>query len=166
VSLVLFTAIVVQWITSKDNAGTSGGSMGETHSSRRGGGNGTNFEPDGNNVAAQYSPHMTPSTKAVMEDVAEISLDSTDRPVRVVSASSDKASDSSGQTKVPTPNGVLVTTTIKRESKPGGIIFQEMTIEDGHAHRGPSRPLSGALGLSSDSFMRANGTKITAGAHH
>jgi hypothetical protein len=110
---------------------------------------------------------MTPSTKAVMEDIADISLDSTARSERAVSTSSDKRSEERrDQAKVPGPRAVLVTTTIKRESKPGGTIFGEMSAEDGSATRGHSRPMSGAVGLGSDSFMRTNHTKITAGTHH
>jgi len=101
---------------------------------------------------------MTPSTKGVMEDIADISLESRDRFDRDVSATSDKSSDHLEQPKV--PGAVLVTTTIQRESKPGGIDFDSMSMGEGYTGRGMSRPISGTA-----AFLRTSQTKITAGTH-
>ena len=127
-------------------------------------------------LGPQFSPSMSPSTKAVLDDITGISLDG-GRSERADSraSQSDKNSEhvepvvvSVGTPKTPpAPGAVLVTTTIQRESKPNSNLFNEMNIEDEYMGRiGRPRPISGALALAGDSFMRTNRIKISAGPHH
>ncbi|KAI3536575.1 hypothetical protein CSPX01_10659 [Colletotrichum filicis] len=156
---ILFSAIVVQWVTSKDNQATIGSSSGNSR--------GEPFaedlrRPDG----APYSPHIAPSQKHVMGDVGEISLDSR----RSNSATSDDKISSEGERTRRTSSagsvpvsGVYVTTTIKRESKPTPAVFEEMDIEEGYAESNRStRPISGR-GSDFDKYVAGSQTKITAG---
>lgn len=100
---------------------------------------------------------MTPSIKDVMDDAAEISLENGE-------ASSDIASDNSDHPKV--PGVVVVTTTIKRESRPGHLAFAELAIEEGYSPQSQMGPVSGAVGLRGDSYLGTSQTKITAGRPH
>lgn len=152
---ILFSAIVVQWVTSKDNQATIGSSSGNSR--------GEDFRrPDG----APYSPHIAPSQKHVMGDVGEISLDSR----RSNSATSDDKISSEGERTRRTSSagsvpasGVYVTTTIKRESKPTPAVFEEMDIEEGYAESNRStRPISGR-DSDFDKYAAGSRTKITAG---
>ncbi|EQB50860.1 hypothetical protein CGLO_09665 [Colletotrichum gloeosporioides Cg-14] len=163
---ILFSAVVVQWVTNKDNAATQGSSGGASRSNDanpfvvddfRGG-------PEGG-----YSPHIAPSQKHVMDDMGEISLDS---GTRSEFANSDKASSeaerqrhASSASTIPSTGAVVVTTTIKRESKPGPALFEEMQIEDGYTappSNASSRPMSGR-DHEFDNYTRGSRTKITAG---
>ncbi|KAJ0322586.1 hypothetical protein Brms1b_001963 [Colletotrichum noveboracense] len=163
---VLFSAVVVQWVTNKDNAATQGSSGGASRSNDanpfvvddfRGG-------PEGG-----YSPHIAPSQKHVMDDMGEISLDS---GTRSEFANSDKGSSeaerqrhASSASTIPSTGAVMVTTTIKRESKPGPALFEEMQIEDGYTappSNASSRPMSGR-DQEFDNYTRGSRTKITAG---
>ncbi|KAF5524889.1 hypothetical protein CGCA056_v003241 [Colletotrichum aenigma] len=163
---ILFSAVVVQWVTNKDNAATQGSSGGASRSNDanpfvvddfRGG-------PEGG-----YSPHIAPSQKHVMDDMGEISLDS---GTRCEFANSDKGSSeaerqrhASSASTIPSTGAVMVTTTIKRESKPGPALFEEMQIEDGYTappSNASSRPMSGR-DQEFDNYTRGSRTKITAG---
>ncbi|KAI8299005.1 hypothetical protein K4K61_011039 [Colletotrichum sp. SAR11_59] len=163
---ILFSAVVVQWVTNKDNAATQGSSGGASRSNDanpfvvddfRGG-------PEGG-----YSPHIAPSQKHVMDDMGEISLDS---GTRSEFANSDKRSSdaerqrhASSASTTPATGAVVVTTTIKRESKPGPALFEEMQIEDGYTappSNASSRPMSGR-DQEFDNYTRGSRTKITAG---
>ncbi|KAK2772402.1 hypothetical protein CKAH01_03940 [Colletotrichum kahawae] len=163
---ILFSAVVVQWVTNKDNAATQGSSGGASRSNDanpfvvddfRGG-------PEGG-----YSPHIAPSQKHVMDDMGEISLDSS---TRSDFANSDKGSSeadrqrhASSASTIPSSGAVVVTTTIKRESKPGPALFEEMQIEDGYTappSNASSRPMSGR-DQEFDNYTRGSRTKITAG---
>ncbi|KAI8153621.1 hypothetical protein K4K49_002293 [Colletotrichum sp. SAR 10_70] len=163
---ILFSAVVVQWVTNKDNAATQGSSGGASRSNDanpfvvddfRGG-------PEGG-----YSPHIAPSQKHVMDDMGEISLDS---GTRSEFANSDKGSSeaerqrhASSASTIPSTGAVMVTTTIKRESKPGPALFEEMQIEDGYTappSNASSRPMSGR-DQEFDNYTRGSRTKITAG---
>ncbi|KAF4413510.1 hypothetical protein CGCF415_v014731 [Colletotrichum fructicola] len=163
---ILFSAVVVQWVTNKDNAATQGSSGGASRSNDanpfvvddfRGG-------PEGG-----YSPHIAPSQKHVMDDMGEISLDSS---TRSEFANSDKGSSeaerqrhASSASTIPSTGAVMVTTTIKRESKPGPALFEEMQIEDGYTappSNASSRPMSGR-DQEFDNYTRGSRTKITAG---
>ncbi|KAH0444557.1 hypothetical protein CcaCcLH18_00215 [Colletotrichum camelliae] len=163
---ILFSAVVVQWVTNKDNASTQGSSGGASRSNDanpfvvddfRGG-------PEGG-----YSPHIAPSQKHVMDDMGEISLDSS---TRSDFANSDKGSSeadrqrhASSASTIPSSGAVVVTTTIKRESKPGPALFEEMQIEDGYTappSNASSRPVSGR-DQEFDNYTRGSRTKITAG---
>ncbi|WYZ37506.1 hypothetical protein EsH8_II_001012 [Colletotrichum jinshuiense] len=157
---VLFSVIVVQWVTSRDNAATQS-STGGAHSrsepfaeeSRR---------PDG----APYSPHIAPSQKHVMADVGDISLDSSTRSdfgnSDKASSEADRARKTPSSGSVVANGGVIVTTTIERESKPGAAVFEEMEIEDGYTAPSGSQMGSGR-DAEFDSYMRGSRTKITAG---
>ncbi|KAI8275489.1 hypothetical protein K4K59_010237 [Colletotrichum sp. SAR11_240] len=163
---ILFSAVVVQWVTNKDNAATQGSSGGASRSNDanpfvvddfRGG-------PEGG-----YSPHIAPSQKHVMDDMGEISLDS---GTRSEFANSDKGSSeaerqrhASSASTIPATGAVVVTTTIKRESKPWPALFEEMQIEDGYTappSNASSRPMSGR-DQEFDNYTRGSRTKITAG---
>lgn len=116
-----------------------------------------------------YSPHIAPSQKHVMDDMGEISLDS---GIRSEFANSDKGSSeaerqrhASSASTIPSTGAVMVTTTIKRESKPEPALFEEMQIEDGYTappSNASSRPMSGR-DQEFDNYTRGSRTKITAG---
>jgi hypothetical protein len=102
-----------------------------------------------------------------MDDIGEISLDSTSRSTRTESAAgSDKASEESNDRAARTnphmPGKVMVTTTIKRESKPGTASFEQMAVEDGYYPKDHSRNLSGG---PREQYMLAARTKITGGSN-
>ncbi|GKT57375.1 hypothetical protein ColTof4_11521 [Colletotrichum tofieldiae] len=155
---VLFSAIVVQWVTNKDNVATQGSSGGTSRNEpfiedfRR---------PDG----TAYSPHIAPSQKHVMDDIAEISLDSS---TRSDTANSNKASSEAERARrtslagsVP-GGGVVVTTTIKRDSRPTPAVFEEMAIDEDYTEPNGSRRMSGRE-ADFDRYARGSRTKITAG---
>ncbi|OLN95292.1 hypothetical protein CCHL11_04737 [Colletotrichum chlorophyti] len=167
---ILFSAVVVQWVTSKDNAATMG-------SFGTGGGNSrSDYNPfvveeslRRQEVGGSYSPTTSPSQKHVMGDIGEIFLDSSARSE--FGGNSDKASSdasharnasSVGSISAASGGGVTVTTTIKRESKPGSVLFEQMLIEEGQAALGGSRPIS-MTGSEYERFTRGSRTKITAG---
>ncbi|TEA17808.1 hypothetical protein C8034_v012227 [Colletotrichum sidae] len=134
---ILFSAVVVQWVTSKDNAATQG----STGNSR----NGNLFVVDDfrGGPEASYSPHPSPSQKHVLDDIGEISLDST---IHSEAGQSDKSSAGPSRVRrasssVSAPNncGVMLTTTTKRESRPAPGVLQQMDIEDGLAASSSSR---------------------------
>ncbi|TDZ66011.1 hypothetical protein CTRI78_v003326 [Colletotrichum trifolii] len=134
---ILFSAVVVQWVTSKDNAATQGSSG----NSR----NGNLFVVDDfrGGPEASYSPHPSPSQKHVLDDIGEISLDST---IHSEAGQSDKSSAgpsrvrrASSSASAPNNCGVMLTTTTKRESRPGPGVLQQMDIEDGRAASSSSR---------------------------
>ncbi|OHW92050.1 hypothetical protein CSPAE12_09285 [Colletotrichum incanum] len=155
---VLFSAIVVQWVTNKDNVATQGSSGGGSRNEpfiedfRR---------PDG----TAYSPHIAPSQKRVMDDIAEISLDSS---IRSDTANSNKASSEAERARRTSSagsvsgGGVVVTTTIKRDSRPTPAVFEEMAIDDDYAESNGSRRMSGRE-TDFDRYAKGSRTKITAG---
>ncbi|KAL0940717.1 uncharacterized protein CTRU02_203480 [Colletotrichum truncatum] len=159
---VLFSAVVVQWVTSRDNAATqssSGASRSHdpnlfiSDDARRG-------------TENQYSPHIAPSQKHVMDDIGEISLDSSTRSdfgnSDKGSVDADRGRKTSSSGSGPTSGGVVVTTTIKRESKPGTTVYEEMDIDDGYTAPTGSRPISGR-DAEFDNYKSGSRTKITAG---
>ncbi|KAK1988309.1 hypothetical protein LZ30DRAFT_776984 [Colletotrichum cereale] len=126
---VLFSAIVVQWVTSKDNVATlalsGSGSRIETFI-------GGLRRPDG----AVYSPRIQPSQKQVMNDIAEISLGSSKRSDTAASSRASSEAESAREkslTSTVSGSGVVATTAIQRESQPMPAVFQETIIEGGYA---------------------------------
>ncbi|KAF6842319.1 hypothetical protein CMUS01_03210 [Colletotrichum musicola] len=162
---ILFSAVVVQWVTSKDNAATQGSSGSGGHS-RSGDQNPFVIDDFRRGAEESYSPHVAPSQKHVMDDMGEISLDSS-APSDIAnsdkgSVEAERARKTSSAGSARANGGVVVTTTIKRESKPGPAVFQEMDIEDGYTAPNVPRPMSVRDG-EFDSFSRGSRTKITAG---
>ncbi|GKT49360.1 uncharacterized protein ColSpa_09541 [Colletotrichum spaethianum] len=136
---ILFSAIVVQWVTNKDNVATQcssgGGSRNEPF-----------IEDFRRTTGTGYSPHIAPSQKHVMDDIAEISLDSSTRSITVNSSKTSSEAERACRTfsagSVP-GSGAVVTTTTKRESKPTTAGFEEMSIEDGCTGQNEPRRTSG-----------------------
>ncbi|TQN69743.1 hypothetical protein CSHISOI_05725 [Colletotrichum shisoi] len=156
---ILFSAIVVQWGTNKNNVATQvssgAGSRNELFAEdfRR---------PDGN---PPYSPHLASSQKHVMDDMGEISLSNStpsDFPNSDKASSEAEGARRTSSTGSMAGSGVVVTTTIKRESKPTPAIFEEMIIEDGYADSNGSRRMNERQ-TDFDRYVRASRTKITAG---
>jgi hypothetical protein len=167
---VLFSAIVIQWITSNDNAGTA-------HGSASRGGRTANDTFDSRN--GPFSPQTVSGDKGRVDDIAEISL-STIRSDRdrdrtgSTSASEDDIIKETGSTcnlatKIPGPGAVIVTTTIKRESKPSCSAFDddsEGCTADGKRTHASNRPISVTIEGRPEGFMRQSArTKISAGTH-
>lgn len=101
-----------------------------------------------------------------MADVGDISLDSSTRSdfgnSDKASSEADRARKTPSSGSVVANGGVIVTTTIERESKPGAAVFEEMEIEDGYTAPSGSQMGSGR-DAEFDSYMRGSRTKITAG---
>lgn len=116
ITIVLFSAIVIQWVTSRDNAGTmSSNSSGEARRSR-------DFGPGINRISTPSELHETP-----LSTLADTSL----VPTRRRSPGTDDVdphdggpSDASANKVADKPsNAVLVTTTIKSETRPRSYSF-------------------------------------------
>jgi len=164
---ILFSAVVIQWITYKDNAGTS-----NTITSRRA------VNETFDDHKGPFSPHTAGAGKDPLDDVVEMSLSETVQSDRNQAGSSygseddivkeaDSGADLTG--KNPGPGAVVVTTTIKRESKPSRSLFDgdsEGISGAMRVHAG-SRPMNVAAKGKPEGFMRQGArTKISAGAHH
>ena len=145
----MFSAIAIQWVTSKDNAGTS------TNSSIGGGNGGMRPSPrDGDSFGRGFPPCLLESTTPPSTP-ADISLATTTRCSHGVdydAASCDStmtAAKMLAEQKRPT---VVVTTTIARETTsigPAGVhrnshVDTEVAAESRRASRG--MPWSGAFG--------------------
>ncbi|OTA06836.1 hypothetical protein A9Z42_0076310 [Trichoderma parareesei] len=113
---ILFSAIVIQWVTSRDNAGTmSSNSSGEARRSR-------DFGPGINRISTPSELHETP-----LSTLADTSL----VPTRRRSPGTDDVdphdggpSDAIADKVADKPsNAVLVTTTIKSETRPRSYSF-------------------------------------------
>ncbi|CAM1504203.1 Fc.00g017940.m01.CDS01 [Cosmosporella sp. VM-42] len=144
---ILFSAIVIQWVTSKDNAGSanspiSSANAGEPNPRPR-----PNSFPDRPFSAAPgISPHSPAGTDAEMALV----------PTR--RSSSDRSDD---LPKIPSPASVVVTTTIRRQSNPCNIPFDDIKLEEeGYAGYGfPSRQARDSFARAEE--MRASRTRIS-----
>lgn len=147
-TIVLFSAVVIQWVTSKDNAGTSS----TTSSDGRNGRVDANA-PVRHNGLAPTDDHCTPPSTP-----AEISLVTSCRPRREsYDEHASKARQAAG--------AVVITTTIKRESKPNDHAFDTPASDDdeGPGYRGSQRMSCGPL--ATDGFVSSR-TRITGGLHH
>ncbi|KAK1992447.1 hypothetical protein LX36DRAFT_296906 [Colletotrichum falcatum] len=146
---ILFSAIVIQWVTSKDNVATAGlsssGSRIET------------FEDLRQRDAALYSPRTPPSQKHAVDDVAEICVDSSMRPNAAASnRASFEAESAPPRTAWTGPlsgGGVMVTTSIQRESQPKPADFQEIGIDDGYSEPDRFRRM-GEREMGLENFVR------------
>ncbi|KAF7559898.1 hypothetical protein G7046_g4259 [Stylonectria norvegica] len=147
----LFSSVVIQWITSKDNAASSD----NTHTSGVGCGDTTRrsgMEPSQRrgSMMAPGSPHGTD----------EISL--------VVTAQTSDDLKSDGKPSLNSASGVIVTTTIRRQSN-AGITFDMSQLGDdappGYSGFPPlPRRSSYSQGRRDNLAVAASRTKITGGA--
>ncbi|KAH7155248.1 hypothetical protein B0J13DRAFT_221504 [Dactylonectria estremocensis] len=105
---VLFSALVIQWVTSKDNAGS-------------GSPNNTNNYNDGLNSHGPRDPHSSTHQMNTVPP-APPSPQGTDAEISLVATATARSSDDGrdmDMTKVSSSNGgVIVTTTIHRQSRP------------------------------------------------
>lgn len=153
---ILFSAIVIQWVTSRDNAGTTGANLeGDTLKDS------TNTT---NQKCLRFSTRFSPNTTAVATDIGEIFLDSATELERVGSVSSSNPLNQSGQPEgpLPSPGRVVVTTTIKQESRPTRTVIDDMFI-DRETDLAYLRPVR--YDRAFDNSMRRE-TEITGGSHH
>ncbi|KAK1970329.1 hypothetical protein LY78DRAFT_260618 [Colletotrichum sublineola] len=153
---VLFSAIVIQWVTNKDNVATLGLSGSGSHIGTFGG---DLRPPDGN----PYSPRIPPSHKHVTDDIADISLNSSIRSNDTISNRVSSEAEFTQRTSSTSPasgSGVLVTTAIQRESQPIPVIFQERIIEDGYAEPNRSRRID-EFETDLDRFAGGSQTRTT-----
>ncbi|KAK2054276.1 hypothetical protein LY76DRAFT_686744 [Colletotrichum caudatum] len=129
---VLFSAIVVQWVTSKDHVATLGLP-----------GSGPRIETLEDLNRPVYSPRIPPGQKHVMDDVVEISLDSSMCSNTVISHRASSEAESTLGTSSASPvsgSDVVITTATQPESRPIPAVFQEMTFDDGYTEpNGSSR---------------------------
>jgi hypothetical protein len=121
-SIVLFSVIVIQWVTSKDNAGTvSSTSSGEARRSR-------DLSSGVNRISTPSELHETPSST-----LADISLVPTRRRSREVDRDDPyerKTPNGDGAKVINNPSStVMVTTTIKREVRPRSYDLTGLHIE-------------------------------------
>ncbi|KAL7963619.1 hypothetical protein V8C34DRAFT_300122 [Trichoderma compactum] len=154
---VLFSAIVIQWVTSRDNAGTvSSSSSGEARRSR-------DLGSGMNRISTPSELHETPSST-----LADISLVPTRRRSRGaddVDPHDHDTPDTSAAKVISKPaSAVMVTTTIESETRPRSYNFTGLTRESSKAC-GRGCLMSRGSGLADDSFFSPQ-TKITAGGSH
>ncbi|KND94298.1 hypothetical protein TOPH_01014 [Tolypocladium ophioglossoides CBS 100239] len=152
--IVLFSAVVIQWVTSKDNAGTSSTTSSRGAIVRR-----DAMGPGSIRGATPCDFHSTPPPSTA----ADISLVSTARssPYR------DYATDGPG-TDPRHPSSVVVTTTIRHESQRGGQVFSLADLGAGASGPGPGAGL--ASSRAGCGFLEPKGssspqTSITGGPH-
>ncbi|EFQ32219.1 hypothetical protein CGRA01v4_00678 [Colletotrichum graminicola] len=130
---VLFSAIVIQWVTSKDNVATA-----------RLSGSGSNRETFEELRRPAYSPRNPPSQKHVMGDIPEISLHNFVFSNNVTSNSDSSEAELTTQEISPmspvSGTGAVATTAFRRGSQPMPAISQEIMIEDGHEEPNRSSP--------------------------
>ncbi|TFB04933.1 hypothetical protein CCMA1212_002820 [Trichoderma ghanense] len=155
---VLFSAIVIQWVTSRDNAGTmSSNSSGETRRSR-------DFGPGINRISTPSELHETP-----LSTLADISI----VPTRRRSPGTDDADPhdggppDGGANKVADKpsTAVLVTTTIESETRPRSYSFIGYS-KDSLRECGCSCLRSRRPSLAADDGLYLAQTRITAGGLH
>ncbi|KAK1597706.1 uncharacterized protein LY79DRAFT_587281 [Colletotrichum navitas] len=127
---VLFSAIVVQWVTSKDNVATAGLSSSGSH-----------IETFEELRRPASSPRNPPSQKHVLCGIAKISLESSRYSNTIISNRDACEAELTTQGTSPTSpvsgSGVLATTATQRGPQPMPAVFQEMTIEN--CHEEPNR---------------------------
>ncbi|KAL7937410.1 hypothetical protein V8C35DRAFT_276908 [Trichoderma chlorosporum] len=154
---VLFSAIIIQWVTSRDNAGTvSSTSSGEARRSR-------DLGPGMNHISTPSELHETPPST-----LANISLVPTRRRSRGaddVDLPDHRAPDNCAVKVISKPtSAVMVTTTIESETRPRSYDFTRLTKESSKTC-GCGCLISRKSFLGDDSFFSAQ-TKITAGGSH
>jgi len=157
---VLFSAIVIHWVTSKDNAG-SGSQTGTNHYNENG-------------SRAGRDPHASTRQMNTIP-VAPPSSHGTDSEVSLVAAVNAQSSDDGRDmdiAKVSTTSGgggVVVTTTIHRQSRPASGFSLDMDAkkvkdDDGEATYGYS-PRSPTYGVNNHhDIPEPPRTRITAGS--
>ncbi|CAH0059519.1 unnamed protein product [Clonostachys solani] len=158
---VLFSAAVIHWVTSKDNAGTSG-----SVSSHGGAGNGF---PDNNAAGTPPRRHNgnsgsdTEPPPSTMDEIALVTAARSTASRRHSDFDDDDDVDSQADavlSKAANPKGtVVVTTTIKRESRPngGGISIGAGGVGDhGYQH-------SPRMARAGDGFSKPQ-TRISGGS--
>ncbi|KAK2047286.1 hypothetical protein LZ31DRAFT_492012 [Colletotrichum somersetense] len=132
---VLFSAIVVQWVTSKDNVATLGLP-----------GSGPRIETFEDLNRPVYSPRIPPGQKRAIDDVVEISLDSSMYSNTFISSRASSEAESPQGTSSASPvsgSGVVVTIATQPESRPMPAVFQEMTVDDGYTEPNGSSRVGG-----------------------
>ncbi|UKZ80458.1 hypothetical protein TrVFT333_008219 [Trichoderma virens FT-333] len=152
---VLFSAIVIQWVTSRDNAGTvSSTSSGEVRRSR-------DLGSGMNRISTPSELHETPSST-----LADISLVPTRRRSRGADDVDlhDHGTPETGAAKIVNKpaSTVIVTTTIESETRPRSDSFTGPAKASSKAC-GCGCLMSRRSGLTDDGFFSPQ-TKITAGA--
>ncbi|KAL7821602.1 hypothetical protein V8C44DRAFT_315144 [Trichoderma aethiopicum] len=155
---ILFSAVVVQWVTSKDNAGTvSSNSSGETRRSR-------DFGPGINRISTPSELHETP-----LSTLTDISLVPSRRrsPATDGVDPHDSGSPDGGTDKVTDKpsSAVLVTTTIESETRPRSYSFigppRESLRECGCSCLRSRRP-----SMAADDGLYSPQARIAAGGLH
>ncbi|KKP07443.1 hypothetical protein THAR02_00505 [Trichoderma harzianum] len=154
---VLFSAIVIQWVTSRDNAGTmSSSSSDEARRSR-------DLGSVMNRISTPSELHETPSST-----LADISLVPTRRRSRGaddVDPHDHDPPDTSAAKVISKPaSAVMVTTTIESETRPRSYNFNKQTKESSKAC-GCGCLMYRRSCLADDNFFSPQ-TKITAGGSH
>ncbi|KAL7944345.1 hypothetical protein V8C42DRAFT_326541 [Trichoderma barbatum] len=154
---ILFSAIVIQWVTSRDNAGTvSSTSSGEARRSR-------DLGSGMNRLSTPSELHETPPST-----LAGISLVPTRRRSRGandVDLHDHGTPDDSAAKAIKKPSSaVMVTTTIESETRPRSYNFSGLTRESSKAC-GCGCLIVRRSGLVDDDFFSPK-TKITAGGSH
>lgn len=143
--LVLFSAIVIQCVTSKDNAGSNkspndSSTGGENHRPKRS----STFDPP--------QHHMAPLRHSA-------SLNSND--AHSLAISDDRSDEMKTLTS---PGSVFVTTTIRHQSVPSGATIDGGDLEDGLQY-GRYSPRRTSFGASRNESSSTSRTKISGGAH-
>ncbi|KAK2021079.1 hypothetical protein LX32DRAFT_714142 [Colletotrichum zoysiae] len=149
---VLFSVIVVQWVTSKDNVATLGLP-----------GSGPRIETFEDLNRPGYSPHIPPGQKRAIDDVVEVSFDSSMCSNTFISSRTSSEAESTQGTSSASPvsgSGVVVTTATQPESRPMPVVFQEMTVDDGYAEPNGSSRL-GERETDIERFDGASQTRAT-----
>ncbi|UKZ54678.1 hypothetical protein TrVGV298_008490 [Trichoderma virens] len=154
---ILFSAIVIQWVTSRDNAGTvSSTSSGEARRSR-------DLGSGMNRISTPSELHETPSST-----LADISLVPTRRRSRGADDVDlhDHGTPETGAAKIVNKpaSTVIVTTTIESETRPRSDSFAGPAKASSKAC-GCGCLMSRRSGLTDDGFFSPQ-TKITAGGSH
>ncbi|KAL7795185.1 hypothetical protein V8C37DRAFT_408861 [Trichoderma ceciliae] len=154
---ILFSAIVIQWVTSRDNAGTvSSTSSGE-------GGRSRDLGPGINRISTPSELHETPSST-----LADISLVPTRRRSRGDDYDDPHENENPGKNTAKAFNrpstAVMVTTTIERETRPHSYNFAGLRIESSKSC-GCGCLISLKSGVVDERSLSPH-TKITAGGSH
>ncbi|CAM1505139.1 Fc.00g107760.m01.CDS01 [Cosmosporella sp. VM-42] len=149
VNLILFSAIVIQWVTSKDNAGSDSSPFSSTNSA------GNSRHIQGNSLTEW--PRPTPNA------VPPSSSAGTDAEIALVTRGRSLSDHSSVVPKIAPPEGVFVTTTIRRQinscSKPSDGNLQD---EGSSGYWCPPERVS--HGFEEMSEMKTSRTRIYAGS--
>ncbi|KAK5997008.1 hypothetical protein PT974_02357 [Cladobotryum mycophilum] len=155
---ILFSAAVVQWVTSRDNAGTisSGGSSRDGKAHRDlGPGHVRTFTPS----ELQATPPSTVTDISLVATKINSRADDIDDDDDDILDSVERANKNN--------TSVVVTTTIKHESKPREIELEPrppMPVRSSTHGYGCPVPLSSGAALAGDARYVSNHTKITAGS--